>query len=177
MVPWPSALSRTTLPWRISWVFTVEIGNSLSCSGSVRRQRLLRTRRDFYNKTGASVLMCVLPVRIMRLCCLCSTQLFCSPFSAGWSGGMSGRGSDLGSSGVTAGSLRPFSGPLSFGSTTEDLQGRRLVGCPLWPMYLQAHAVNTFKCHECNRYYRTSEIWSTVWSIHGFHRDRISRNK
>lgn len=37
IVPWPSALSRTTLPWRISWVFTVEIGRSLSCSGSARR--------------------------------------------------------------------------------------------------------------------------------------------
>lgn len=35
MVPWPSALSRTTLPWRISWVFTVAMGRSLSCSGSV----------------------------------------------------------------------------------------------------------------------------------------------
>lgn len=34
MVPRPSALSRTTLPWRISWVFTVEMGRSLFSSGS-----------------------------------------------------------------------------------------------------------------------------------------------
>lgn len=93
--------------------------------------------KSWHDMTVVRVCVWVLPVRITRLCCLCS-MLFFSPFSAGRSGGISGRGSDLGSSGVTAGSLKPFSSPFSFGSSTEDLQGRRPIGCPLRPMYLQA---------------------------------------
>lgn len=133
MVPWPSALSRTTLPWRISWVFTVEICRCLSCSGSGRRHTLgIRAGYDRYN----SLCIRVLPVSITRLCCLWILELLLKTSSTGRSEGISGRGSDFGSSGVMAESLNAISRPFSLRSPTEVLQGRKLIGCPLRPMYL-----------------------------------------
>lgn len=81
--------------------------------------------------------VCVLPVSITRLLCLCSMLFFSSLLSAGSSEDVSGRGSDLGSSGESAELLKPFSILVSFGTSIEDLQGRCPIGRPLWPMYLQ----------------------------------------
>lgn len=72
----------------------------------------------------------VLPVKITRLCCLCR-MLFLGPLlSAGSSEGVSGRGSDLGSSGEAAVLLKPSSSLSSLVSSMKDLQGRSLAGCP-----------------------------------------------
>lgn len=84
--------------------------------------------------------LCLLPVRITRLCCL--YRPFFRPFSAGSREEVSGRGSDFGSSGVMAGSLKPFTSSFSFVSTASDLQGRRPIGCPLRLMYL--HKISQF---------------------------------
>lgn len=81
--------------------------------------------------------VCVLPVSVTRLLCLCSMLFFSSLLSTGSSEDVSGRGSDLGSSGESAELLKPFSILVSFGTSIEDLQGRCPIGRPLRPMHLQ----------------------------------------
>lgn len=80
--------------------------------------------------TAGKIASSTLPVRITKLCCR-RRMLFRGPLlSAGSSEGVSGRGSDLGSSGETAVLLKPFSSLSSLVSSVKDLQGRSLDGCP-----------------------------------------------